>query len=69
MKRFKSARQLQRFVAIHDPVVNLVHFPATAFHRLTIATYELLSWKHGGTSPISTLPENSKIREYPTKLV
>jgi hypothetical protein len=62
MKRFKSARQLQRFVSIHDPVANLFHFPATAFHRLTIATYEMLPWKHGGRSLISTLPENSKIR-------
>ena len=27
MKRFKSTRQLQRFVSIHDPVANLFHFP------------------------------------------
>jgi putative transposase len=27
MKRFKSMRQLQRFVSIHDPVANLFHFP------------------------------------------
>jgi putative transposase len=27
MKRFKSARQLQRFVSIHDPIANLFHFP------------------------------------------
>jgi putative transposase len=26
-KRFKSARQLQRFVSIHDPIANLFHFP------------------------------------------
>ena len=37
MKRFKSARQLQRFVSIHDPIANLFHFPrntlSSADHR------------------------------------
>jgi putative transposase len=27
MRRFKSPRQLQRFVSIHDPIANLFHFP------------------------------------------
>ncbi len=27
MKRFKSARQLQRFVSIHDPIANLFTVP------------------------------------------
>ncbi len=27
MKRFKSARQLQRFVSIHDPIANFFHIP------------------------------------------
>lgn len=27
MKRFKSSRQLQRFVSIHDPIANLFHLP------------------------------------------
>jgi putative transposase len=27
MKSFKSARHLQRFVSIHDPVANLFHIP------------------------------------------
>lgn len=27
MKRFKSARQLERFVSIHDPIANLFHIP------------------------------------------
>lgn len=27
MKRFKSPRQLQRFVSNHDPIVNLFHLP------------------------------------------
>ncbi len=34
MKDFKSARHLQRFVSIHDPVANLFTFHATIF-RLT----------------------------------
>jgi len=37
MKRFKSARQLQRFVSIHDPITNLFHIPRhdipSAHHR------------------------------------
>jgi putative transposase len=37
MKRFKSARRLQRFVSIHDPIANLFHFPrnniSSAEHR------------------------------------
>ena len=37
MKRFKSTRQLQRFVSIHDPVANLFHFPrhsiSSSVHR------------------------------------
>jgi putative transposase len=27
MKRFKSARHLQRFVSIHDPIANLFYVP------------------------------------------
>ncbi len=30
MKRFKSSRQLQRFVSINDPIANLFHFPRHA---------------------------------------
>jgi hypothetical protein len=37
MKRFKSPRQLQRFVSIHDPIANLFHIQrhdiASAHHR------------------------------------
>jgi putative transposase len=37
MKRFKSARHLQRFVSIHDPITNLFHIPRhdipSAHHR------------------------------------
>ena len=37
MKRFKSARQLQCFVSIHDPIANLFHIPRhdipSAHHR------------------------------------
>ena len=31
MKRFKSARHLQRFVSIHDPIANLHNIPRQAF--------------------------------------
>jgi putative transposase len=40
MKRFKSARHLQRFVSIHDPIANLFYIPATTFHPHTIANCE-----------------------------
>ena len=32
MKRFKSPRHLQRFIAIHDPIANLFHLPR---HKMT----------------------------------
>ena len=32
MKRFKSARHLQRFVSIHDPIANLFHFPRNSMN-------------------------------------
>ena len=39
MKRFKSPRQLQRFVSIHDPIANLFHFPR---HALSASDYRAL---------------------------
>ena len=37
MKRFKSARHVQLFASIHDPIYNLYHFPrnllTSADHR------------------------------------
>jgi putative transposase len=36
MKRFKSARQVQRFLSIHDPIANLFHLPR---NHLTAAEY------------------------------
>ncbi|MER9540455.1 IS6 family transposase [Mesorhizobium sp. M0006] len=45
MKRFKSARQLQRFVSIHDPIADLLTFPAMRCHRLNIETCVTLPCK------------------------
>jgi putative transposase len=39
MKRFKSARHLQRFLSIHDPIANLHHYPR---HSLSSIDYRLL---------------------------
>lgn len=39
MKRFKSPRQLQRFVSIHDPIANLFHLPR---HEMTSADFREL---------------------------
>ena len=60
MKRFKSARQLQRFVSIHDPIANLFHFPSHALsssdHR-DLRSAAMATWREIthiadiGTSP------------------
>ncbi len=42
MKRFKSARQLQRFVSIHDPIANLFPFPR---HNMAAVEYRSLRAK------------------------
>jgi putative transposase len=39
MKRFKSARHLQRFLSIHNPIANLHHFPR---HSLSSSDYRTL---------------------------
>jgi putative transposase len=39
MKRFKSARHVQRLVSIHDTIANLFHFPR---HCLSSAEYRTL---------------------------
>ena len=36
MKRFKSARQVQQFLSIHDPIANLFHLPR---NRLSATAY------------------------------
>lgn len=36
MKRFKSARQVQRFLSIHDPIANLFHLRR---HQLAAEDY------------------------------
>jgi len=39
MKRFKSARHLQRFTSIHDPIANLFNIPR---HEMTSSHYREL---------------------------
>lgn len=48
MKSFKSSRQLQRFVSIHDPIANLLHIlrhdiPSQHHRKLRAAAMHL--WK------------------------
>jgi putative transposase len=49
MKRFKSTRQLQRFVSIHDPIANLFHFPrhnlSSSDHR-DLRSTAMATWSH-----------------------
>jgi putative transposase len=49
MKRFKSTRQVQRFLSIHDPINNLFHLrrhrvTATAYRQARSAAFE--TWAH-----------------------
>jgi len=47
MKRFKSARHLQRFVSIHDPIANLFHFPRNAHNATdyrTLRSAAMAAW-------------------------
>jgi putative transposase len=41
MKRLKSARHLQRFVSIHDPIANLFHFPRDSMTPPTTEPFAL----------------------------
>jgi hypothetical protein len=48
MKRFKSARHLQRFVSIHDVIATLFHFPRhslSAIQYRTLRTEAMIAWK------------------------
>lgn len=45
MKRFKSPRQVQRFLFIHDLIANLFHFPP---HRLSASGYRAGTVKLAG---------------------
>jgi putative transposase len=49
MKQFKSRRQAQRFLSIHDQVANLFHIPyperTTAIARRTLRAEALLVWR------------------------
>jgi putative transposase len=47
MKQFKSPRQVQRFLSIHDQVANLFHFPRnrlSAVDHCTARTEALMTW-------------------------
>ncbi len=59
MKRFKSARQLQCFVSIHDPIANLFHIPRHDIPS-TIANCEQQPWILGVTSLAFKLPDPGK---------
>jgi putative transposase len=47
MKGFKSARHLQRFISIHDPVANLFHIPRheiSSDHHRELRTEAMQMW-------------------------
>jgi putative transposase len=48
MKRFKSPRQLQRFVSIHDPIANLFHIPRheiPSHHHRELRAAAMQTWQ------------------------
>jgi putative transposase len=48
MKGFKSARHLQRFVSIHDPVANLFYIPRHNIlspHHRELQAAAMLMWR------------------------
>jgi hypothetical protein len=48
MKRFKSARHLQRLVSIHDVIATLFNFPrhsVSAIQYRTLRTEAMIAWK------------------------
>jgi putative transposase len=54
MKRFKSPRQVQRFLSIHDQVANLFHFPR---NKLSANKYRAARAKSFSTwTEIATVP-------------
>ncbi|WP_222410778.1 DDE-type integrase/transposase/recombinase [Rhizobium leguminosarum] len=58
MKRFKSARQLQRFVSIHDPIANLFHFPCNTLSSAQLETCVTPPCKSGTKSRVSPQPDS-----------
>jgi len=50
VKRFKSPRQVQKFLSIHDQVANLFHFPATNSQPSIIAPLALRPSRPGQRS-------------------
>jgi putative transposase len=55
MKRFKSPRQVQKFLSIHDQVANLFHFPVT-------------SSRPGYSAPVAPRPFQPGPRSRPRRL-
>jgi len=48
MQGFKSARQLQRFVSIHDPIANLFHFhrhDISSSHHRDLRNAAMETWR------------------------
>jgi transposase-like protein len=48
MKRFKSARHVQKFTSIHDPIYNLHYFPhnqLTSYHHRQLRQAAAIMWR------------------------
>jgi putative transposase len=59
MKRFKSPRQVQKFLSIHDQVANLFHFPRNKLSASIIAPLALRPSRPGQRSPPHGLPHDA----------
>ena len=66
MKRFKSPRQVQKFLSIHDQVANLFHFPrnrtSTTDHRVARASRLCDMGRDHRRSALCVKPVDSKRR-------
>jgi len=56
MKRFKSPRQVQRFLSIHDPINNLVHLRRdhrSASEYRTARIHAFAAWAEVAGAPLA----------------
>ena len=56
MKRFKSPRQVQKFLSIHDQVANLFHLPRNKFSAIdyrAARTKAFSAWAEIAAAPLA----------------
>ncbi|NNU63469.1 hypothetical protein HKX02_24885 [Ochrobactrum soli] len=64
MKRFKSARHLQRFASIHGPIYTFINFHATTSPLLSTANYAKQPMLSGAISRACNLTNHNIIDKH-----